>query len=109
MEVPRSKPAVVGSLHLKHGRKTQHRSCATRLCAPHRHPAPQPGPHQRGERDALHASWNGELIGPEDTEPGAGYARDYVQAVARAEGNGFVIDGEKIFALGAYAAGCVCV
>ena len=38
------------------------------------------------------------------TEPGAGYARDYVRAVARADGNGFVIDGEKSFALGAHAA-----
>jgi alkylation response protein AidB-like acyl-CoA dehydrogenase len=37
-------------------------------------------------------------------EPGAGYARDYVRAVARRDGNGFVIDGEKIFALGAHAA-----
>jgi alkylation response protein AidB-like acyl-CoA dehydrogenase len=38
------------------------------------------------------------------TEPGAGYARDYVRAVARQEGNGFVIDGEKTFAIGAHAA-----
>jgi alkylation response protein AidB-like acyl-CoA dehydrogenase len=38
------------------------------------------------------------------TEPGAGYARDYVHAVARADGRGFVIDGEKGFALGAHAA-----
>jgi alkylation response protein AidB-like acyl-CoA dehydrogenase len=38
------------------------------------------------------------------TEPGAGYARDYVCAVARVDGGGFVIDGEKIFALGAHAA-----
>ena len=37
-------------------------------------------------------------------EPGAGYARDYVRAVARADGSGFVIDGEKTFALGAHAA-----
>ena len=38
------------------------------------------------------------------TEPGAGYARDYVHAVARPDGNGFLIDGEKTFALGAHAA-----
>jgi alkylation response protein AidB-like acyl-CoA dehydrogenase len=37
-------------------------------------------------------------------EPGAGYARDYVRAVARVDGNGFVIDGEKTFALGAHVA-----
>ena len=37
-------------------------------------------------------------------EPGAGYARDYVHAVASADGGGFVIDGEKTFALGAHAA-----
>src|SRR4029079_19750131 len=37
-------------------------------------------------------------------EPGAGYARDWVRAVARREGNGFLIDGEKTFALGAHAA-----
>jgi alkylation response protein AidB-like acyl-CoA dehydrogenase len=37
-------------------------------------------------------------------EPGAGYARDYVRAIARADGGGFVIDGEKSFALGAHAA-----
>jgi alkylation response protein AidB-like acyl-CoA dehydrogenase len=36
-------------------------------------------------------------------EPGAGYARDYVRAVARKDGSGFVIDGEKSFALGAHA------
>jgi alkylation response protein AidB-like acyl-CoA dehydrogenase len=37
-------------------------------------------------------------------EPGAGYARDFVHAVARRDGGGFVIDGEKSFALGAHAA-----
>src|SRR5947208_16114104 len=37
-------------------------------------------------------------------EPGAGYARNFVRAVARADGSGFVIDGEKTFALGAHAA-----
>jgi alkylation response protein AidB-like acyl-CoA dehydrogenase len=37
-------------------------------------------------------------------EPDAGYARDWLQAVARADGSGFVIDGEKAFALGAHAA-----
>ena len=37
-------------------------------------------------------------------EPGAGYARDYVHAVARRSGSDFVIDGEKTFALGAHAA-----
>jgi alkylation response protein AidB-like acyl-CoA dehydrogenase len=37
-------------------------------------------------------------------EPGAGYARDYVRAVAKADASGFVIDGEKTFALGAHAA-----
>jgi alkylation response protein AidB-like acyl-CoA dehydrogenase len=37
-------------------------------------------------------------------EPGAGYARDYVRAVARKDGGAFVIDGEKTFALGAHAA-----
>jgi alkylation response protein AidB-like acyl-CoA dehydrogenase len=38
------------------------------------------------------------------TEQGAGYARDHVRAVARVDGSGFVIDGEKAFALGAHAA-----
>jgi alkylation response protein AidB-like acyl-CoA dehydrogenase len=38
------------------------------------------------------------------TEPGAGYARDHVRATARVDGSGFVIDGEKAFALGAHAA-----
>jgi alkylation response protein AidB-like acyl-CoA dehydrogenase len=37
-------------------------------------------------------------------EPGAGYARDWVRAVARRDGSDFVIDGEKSFALGAHAA-----
>jgi alkylation response protein AidB-like acyl-CoA dehydrogenase len=37
-------------------------------------------------------------------EPGAGYARDWVRAVARADGGGFVIEGDKAFALGAHAA-----
>jgi alkylation response protein AidB-like acyl-CoA dehydrogenase len=38
------------------------------------------------------------------TEPGGGYARDFVDAVARREDGGLVIDGEKSFALGAHAA-----
>ena len=38
------------------------------------------------------------------TEPGAGYARAHVHAVARRDGGGFVIDGDKTFALGAHAA-----
>jgi alkylation response protein AidB-like acyl-CoA dehydrogenase len=42
-------------------------------------------------------------------EPGAGYARDFVRAVARREGSGFVIDGEKSFALGAHAADALVV
>ena len=37
-------------------------------------------------------------------EPGGGYARDYVHAIARAEGGEFIVDGEKSFALGAHAA-----
>jgi alkylation response protein AidB-like acyl-CoA dehydrogenase len=37
-------------------------------------------------------------------EPGAGYARDYLRAVARVDGSDFLIDGEKTFALGAHAA-----
>src|SRR5262249_21591861 len=37
-------------------------------------------------------------------EPGGGYARDYVRAIARKEGGDFLIDGEKSFALGAHAA-----
>ena len=37
-------------------------------------------------------------------EPGGGYARDYVRAIARQEGDEFIIDGEKSFALGAHAA-----
>jgi alkylation response protein AidB-like acyl-CoA dehydrogenase len=45
-----------------------------------------------------------ELLAFCHAEPGAGYARDYVQAVARADGGGFLIDGEKTFALGAHAA-----
>ena len=42
-------------------------------------------------------------------EPGAGYARNFVHAVARAEGSGFVIDGEKTFALGAHSANTLVV
>jgi alkylation response protein AidB-like acyl-CoA dehydrogenase len=38
------------------------------------------------------------------SEPDAGYARDWVKAVARKDGSDFVIDGEKSFALGAHAA-----
>src|SRR5215510_6085150 len=38
------------------------------------------------------------------SEPDAGYARDWVQAVAKMDGSGFVVDGEKNFALGAHAA-----
>jgi alkylation response protein AidB-like acyl-CoA dehydrogenase len=45
-----------------------------------------------------------ELLAFCHTEPSAGYARDYVQAVARADGSSFLIDGEKTFALGAHAA-----
>jgi alkylation response protein AidB-like acyl-CoA dehydrogenase len=37
-------------------------------------------------------------------EPGGGYARDWVKAVARKDGGGYVLDGEKSFALGAHAA-----
>jgi alkylation response protein AidB-like acyl-CoA dehydrogenase len=37
-------------------------------------------------------------------EPGGGYARDWVHAVAREDGRAFVIDGEKSFVLGAHAA-----
>jgi alkylation response protein AidB-like acyl-CoA dehydrogenase len=37
-------------------------------------------------------------------EPGAGYARDHVRAVARRDGGSFVIDGSKTFTLGAHAA-----
>jgi alkylation response protein AidB-like acyl-CoA dehydrogenase len=42
-------------------------------------------------------------------EPGAGYARDYVRAVATAKGGGWVLDGEKSFALGAHAADALLV
>jgi alkylation response protein AidB-like acyl-CoA dehydrogenase len=38
------------------------------------------------------------------TEPDAGYARDYVRTVARRDGDGYVIDGQKGFALHAHAA-----
>ncbi len=38
------------------------------------------------------------------TEPGAGYARDYVRTIARKDGAGYVLDGEKGFALHAPAA-----
>ena len=38
------------------------------------------------------------------TEPGAGYARDYVQAVAKKDGAGYVLTGEKSFSLHAHAA-----
>lgn len=38
------------------------------------------------------------------TEPDAGYARDYVKAVARRQGGGYVMDGAKGFALHAHAA-----
>jgi alkylation response protein AidB-like acyl-CoA dehydrogenase len=37
-------------------------------------------------------------------EPGSGYARDWVRAIASTDDSGFVIDGEKSFALGAHAA-----
>lgn len=37
-------------------------------------------------------------------EPDAGYARDFVHAVAKPSGNGFIIDGAKSFALGAHSA-----
>jgi len=37
-------------------------------------------------------------------EPGGGYARDYVHAIARRDGGEFVIDGDKSFTLGAHAA-----
>ena len=37
-------------------------------------------------------------------EPGGGYARDWVHAIARRDGSLLVIDGEKSFALGAHAA-----
>lgn len=37
------------------------------------------------------------------TEPGAGYDRDYVRAVATKDGSGWKIDGEKGFALAAHA------
>ncbi|MGE0852557.1 MAG: acyl-CoA dehydrogenase family protein [Hyphomicrobiaceae bacterium] len=37
-------------------------------------------------------------------EPGAGYARNWVRTVARKAGSGFVMDGEKSFAIGAHAA-----
>lgn len=37
-------------------------------------------------------------------EPNGGYARDYVRSVARKDGAGYVLDGEKGFALSAHAA-----
>ena len=38
------------------------------------------------------------------TEPDAGYARDYVNAIAIETGEGYTLNGEKSFALGAHAA-----
>ncbi len=38
------------------------------------------------------------------TEPGGGYARDYVKAIAKKDGAGYVLDGEKAFALHANVA-----
>ncbi|MDX2159344.1 MAG: acyl-CoA dehydrogenase family protein [Hyphomicrobiaceae bacterium] len=38
------------------------------------------------------------------SEPGGGYDRDYVRAVASKDGTGWRIDGEKAFTLGAHAA-----
>lgn len=38
------------------------------------------------------------------TEPGAGYARNYVRAVAKKDGAGYILNGEKGFALHAPAA-----
>lgn len=38
------------------------------------------------------------------TEPDAGYARDYVKAVARRNGDGYVLDGDKGFVLHAHVA-----
>lgn len=37
------------------------------------------------------------------TEPGAGYARDFVNATARRDGAGYILDGEKGFAIHAHA------
>ncbi len=37
------------------------------------------------------------------SEPGAGYARDYVKTVAKRDGGGYVLTGEKGFALHAHA------
>ena len=37
-------------------------------------------------------------------EPGGGYVRDYVKTVAKRQGSGYVLDGEKGFALSAHAA-----
>ena len=36
-------------------------------------------------------------------EPGAGYSRDHVRTIARKDGAGFVLDGEKGFAMAAHA------
>ena len=38
------------------------------------------------------------------TEPAAGYARDYVKTIARKDGGGFILDGEKGFVIHAQAA-----
>jgi alkylation response protein AidB-like acyl-CoA dehydrogenase len=38
------------------------------------------------------------------SEPGSGYARDYVKTIARKDGAGCILDGEKTFALHANAA-----
>lgn len=57
------------------------------------------------QREALAEVATGKLILAFcHTEPGAGYARDWVKTVAARDGAGYALTGEKGFALGAHAA-----
>lgn len=59
-----------------------------------------------GEQQALLAEIvaGSRLLALCHSEPGAGYVRDHVTATARADGDGYVLDGAKSFALHAHAA-----
>lgn len=64
---------------------------------------------ERAGTAAQQAKLLGEIVGGKlsiafaHAEPGSGYARDQVKTIARKSGAGYVIDGEKGFALAAHA------
>jgi alkylation response protein AidB-like acyl-CoA dehydrogenase len=64
----------------------------------------QAGTPQQRERLLPPIAAGKQLMAFCHAEPGAGYARNYVHAVARRDGSDFVIHGEKTFTLGAHAA-----